>query len=56
MHPGARLGRYTIVSLIGRGGMGAVYRATDPTLGRDIALKVLPRFGDVLRRLGLANS
>jgi serine/threonine-protein kinase len=39
---GERLGRYTIQGLIGRGGMGTVYRATDPTLGRDVALKVLP--------------
>ena len=42
MESGARLGRYTIQSLIGRGGMGTVYRATDPNLGRDVALKVLP--------------
>ena len=42
MEPGARLGRYTIQGLIGRGGMGTVYRDTDPSLGRDVALKVLP--------------
>src|SRR5205823_3595466 len=40
--PGAaRLGRYDIHSEIGRGGMGSVLRGHDPTLGRDLALKVL---------------
>src|SRR6476620_8908210 len=39
---GAKLGRYEIRSLIGVGGMGEVYRATDPKIGRDVAIKVLP--------------
>jgi tRNA A-37 threonylcarbamoyl transferase component Bud32 len=43
LSPGDRLGRYQIVSLIGTGGMGAVYRARDPELHRDVALKVLLR-------------
>ena len=39
---GKRLGAYEIVSSLGAGGMGEVYRARDTKLGRDIALKVLP--------------
>ena len=39
--PGHRLGKYTIESIIGRGGMGAVYLATDRELDRQVALKVI---------------
>jgi eukaryotic-like serine/threonine-protein kinase len=39
---GTHLGPYEILSAIGAGGMGEVYRAHDPKLGRDVAIKVLP--------------
>ena len=40
--PGSRLGPYEIVSPLGAGGMGEVYRARDARLKRDVAVKVLP--------------
>jgi eukaryotic-like serine/threonine-protein kinase len=40
--PGTRLGAFEIVSALGAGGMGEVYRARDPRLDREVAIKVLP--------------
>lgn len=47
--PGTRLGRYVIDEVLGEGAMGRVYRAHEPTLDRDVAIKVL-------RDLGQAKS
>jgi Tol biopolymer transport system component len=63
---GSRLGPYEILSPLGAGGMGEVYRAKDPRLGRDVAVKVLPvsfsndpdrlrRFEQEARAAGLLN-
>ncbi|HEY6929485.1 MAG TPA: WD40 repeat domain-containing serine/threonine protein kinase, partial [Thermoanaerobaculia bacterium] len=63
---GARLGPYEILAPLGAGGMGEVYRAKDPRLGRDVAIKVLPasfskdpdrlkRFEQEARSAGILN-
>ena len=40
---GSRLGSYDITAVLGKGGMGEVYRARDSKLKRDVAIKILPR-------------
>src|SRR5450830_1396326 len=63
---GTRLGPYEILAPIGAGGMGEVYRAKDPRLGREVAIKVLPasfsqdadrlrRFEQEARAAGILN-
>src|SRR5262252_9286679 len=63
---GSKLGPYEILSPIGAGGMGEVYRARDPRLGREVAIKVLPasfsadadrmrRFEQEARAAGILN-
>jgi eukaryotic-like serine/threonine-protein kinase len=63
---GSRLGPYKVLSSLGKGGMGEVYRARDPRLGRDVAIKVLSsdstpnrdrlrRFEQEAKALGVLN-
>ena len=50
--PGSRLGAYEVLSALGAGGMGEVFRARDTRLGREVAIKILPadRLADAQRR------
>src|SRR5436309_4529152 len=66
LSPGTRLGPYEILAPLGAGGMGEVYRARDPRLSREVAIKVLPasfsndpdrlrRFEQEARAAGILN-
>ncbi len=55
--PGTRIGHYEVSALIGQGGMGQVWQATDTQLNREVALKILPDAfaGNGLPIIGIAT-
>jgi len=66
LSPGQSMGRYKILSILEAGGMGEVYRAVDPQIGREVAIKLLPaqyirdeerlsRFEQEIRAVGMLN-
>jgi eukaryotic-like serine/threonine-protein kinase len=51
LKPGAKLGPYEIIAMLGKGGMGEVWRARDPRLGREVAIKIsAEQFSDRFER------
>ena len=53
---GTHLGPYEVLSALGAGGMGEVYRARDTKLNRDVAIKVLPRCSRAIRNVSRASA
>ena len=60
MKTGTKLGHYAILSLLGKGGLGQVWRARDMKLGREVAIKTLPeefaKDADRLARIGVRDD